>query len=211
MFYGRGAGGAPTAVAVVGDLVTAARLAGEDRPGVSFRAAAEVNGGRLNDALLMDFHQNGKIRIDMDFDREKIKEGRAEDCPGKNYSYYNRSRNGKGYAICSEIIYEILLPARADLSVETISADIELVGLEGPVHAKSISGFLDMSWLDRNGAELSMKTISGGVYSDLENLEFLNREKFAPVGQNIRAIAGRGGTPVRLESISGDIFLRKGI
>ena len=36
MFYGRGAGGGPTAVAVVGDLVTAARLAGDDRPGVSF-------------------------------------------------------------------------------------------------------------------------------------------------------------------------------
>ncbi len=36
MFYGRGAGGAPTAVAVVGDLVTAARLAGQDRPGVTF-------------------------------------------------------------------------------------------------------------------------------------------------------------------------------
>jgi homoserine dehydrogenase len=36
MFYGRGAGGAPTAVAVVGDLVTAARLAAEGRPGVVF-------------------------------------------------------------------------------------------------------------------------------------------------------------------------------
>jgi homoserine dehydrogenase len=36
MFYGRGAGGAPTAVAVVGDLVTAARLAAEGRPGVTF-------------------------------------------------------------------------------------------------------------------------------------------------------------------------------
>jgi homoserine dehydrogenase len=36
MFYGRGAGGAPTAVAVVGDLGTAAWLAGEDRPGVTF-------------------------------------------------------------------------------------------------------------------------------------------------------------------------------
>ncbi|MGH2738460.1 MAG: homoserine dehydrogenase, partial [Actinomycetota bacterium] len=36
MFYGRGAGGPPTAVAVVGDLVTAARLAAEGRPGVAF-------------------------------------------------------------------------------------------------------------------------------------------------------------------------------
>ncbi len=36
MFYGRGAGGEPTAVAVVGDLVTAGRLAAEGRPGLTF-------------------------------------------------------------------------------------------------------------------------------------------------------------------------------
>jgi homoserine dehydrogenase len=36
MFYGRGAGGAPTAVAVVGDLITAARHAGEGRAGITF-------------------------------------------------------------------------------------------------------------------------------------------------------------------------------
>jgi homoserine dehydrogenase len=36
MFYGRGAGGEPTAVAVVGDLVTAARHVAEGRPGVGF-------------------------------------------------------------------------------------------------------------------------------------------------------------------------------
>jgi homoserine dehydrogenase len=40
MFYGRGAGGEPTAVAVVGDLVTAARHVAEGRPGVAF--ASEV-------------------------------------------------------------------------------------------------------------------------------------------------------------------------
>jgi homoserine dehydrogenase len=36
MFYGRGAGGAPTAVAVVGDLITAGRLVTEGRPGLTF-------------------------------------------------------------------------------------------------------------------------------------------------------------------------------
>ena len=36
MFYGRGAGGDPSAVAVVGDLVTAARHVAERRPGLTF-------------------------------------------------------------------------------------------------------------------------------------------------------------------------------
>jgi len=176
-----------------------------DRPEVSFRATAEVNNGRLNDAFLIDFNQTEKVRIDMDFDREKIRSAQAEDCPGKNYSYYN----GHGHVVCSEISYEIYLPRDADIYVETISANIELFGLHGPVSVKSISGFVDMSWPERNGAELSIKTITGGVYSDLENIEFHNKGKFAPVGVDIRVKAGTGSTPVRLETISGDIFLRK--
>jgi homoserine dehydrogenase len=42
MFYGRGAGGDPTAVAVVGDLVTAARHVAEGRPGLSFPSEARL-------------------------------------------------------------------------------------------------------------------------------------------------------------------------
>jgi homoserine dehydrogenase len=44
MFYGRGAGGAPTASAVVGDIVAAARnkLAGSRRPGESSYAALDL-------------------------------------------------------------------------------------------------------------------------------------------------------------------------
>lgn len=181
-----------------------------DHPKVSFRATAELNGGRLNDALLVDFQQDEMVQIDVDFDRVKMINGKPEDCPDNDYSFYNRNTDGKGYVICSEITYEIYLPRDADLFVETISADIELIGLHGPISAKSISGFVDMSWLARNGAELSMKTISGGVYSDLENIEFLRMGKHAPVGQNILVKAGNGDIPVRLESISGDIYLRKG-
>lgn len=182
-----------------------------DRPEVLFRATSEVNSGKLNDAVLIDFIQDDGLRVDMDFDSGKIKEGRAIDCPGKNYSYYNQYENAYRHVVCSEIAYEIFLPRNADLFVDTINANIELLGHHGPTSIKSISGFVDMSWQQRRGAELSIKTISGGVYSDLKDIQLLNRDEVAPVGQDIRAITGIGGVPVRLESISGDIFLRKGL
>jgi homoserine dehydrogenase len=47
MFYGRGAGGEPTAVAVVGDLVTAARHVAEGRPGVAFATEARLRIRRM--------------------------------------------------------------------------------------------------------------------------------------------------------------------
>lgn len=183
-----------------------------NRPEISFRATFEVNGGKLNDALLIDFNTERAIRIDVDFDKELIKEGRAADCPDKNNFQTSQNSHKEGYVICSDILYEIHLPPDADLHVESISADIELVGLQGPVRAKSISGFVDMSWMERNGAEVSLKSISGGVYTDLENIEFYNKKKDIPlVGYEIKGKIGNGGAPVRLESISGDIYLRAGV
>ncbi|MGK7371730.1 MAG: hypothetical protein ACNS64_16075, partial [Candidatus Halalkalibacterium sp. M3_1C_030] len=96
------------------------------------------------------------------------------------------------------------------LNVESISSNIELIGLKGPVNAKSISGFVDLSWAETNSADLSVKTISGEVYSGLDQLSLSNRKGDAPlVGYEIRGSIGSGGPRVSLESISGNIYLRK--
>lgn len=184
---------------------------GWDREEVSFRATAVINSGKLNDALLVNYYDDqGGIRIDVDYDEEIIKEGKRTDCPDRGFSTYTRN-NGQGYVVCSRIVYEIMVPRESNLRLETISADIELNALAGPINAKSISGFVDLSWPRQQGADLSLKTVSGEAYSDLDNLRFLNRREKAPlVGYELRGTIGDGGKRVRLESVSGDLFLRKG-
>jgi hypothetical protein len=59
--------------------------------------------------------------------------------------------------------------------METISANIDLKEVTGPVHAKSISGYVDMHWPSKQGASVAMKTITGEVYSDLD-INFLNKK-----------------------------------
>ena len=182
-----------------------------DRREVSFRAVIEINSGKLNDALTLDFREGDReLYVATDYDKNLIKQGRGEDCPQNHYASYSWNDSGNHTVVCSNIVYEIFVPRNTDLHVESISSDIELIGIQGPVYAKSISGFVDLSWPESRGAELSMKTISGEVYSGLENLAMHNQKGTVPlVGYEIRGSIGQGGPRVSLESISGNIYLRK--
>lgn len=190
-----------------GEAIT---IKGWDKKEVAFRAVVEINNGQLNDALLLDFDEGAnRLAVSADYDKQIIKQGRREDCPDHRYSTYNWNDDGGHYAVCSNIVYEIYVPRDADLEVESISSDIELFGLQGPVRAKSISGFVDLSWPDSRGAELSMKTVSGEVFSGLDNLALANKKRGAPlVGYELRGAIGSGGPRVSLESISGNIYIR---
>lgn len=182
-------------------------IKGWDREEVSFRAVVEINRGKLNDAFVVNYLEDAQgIRIDSKFDQEKLKADRGEDCfckDGRSFSW-----NEKG-VICTSIVYEIFIPRNADLNLETISADVEMYNVEGPINARSVSGFVDLSWPSRRGAELTMKTVTGEAYTDLANINFSNRKDHAPlVGYELRGTIGAGGPAVRLESVSGDLFLR---
>ncbi|CAN5746097.1 hypothetical protein BH24BAC1_BH24BAC1_03970 [soil metagenome] len=140
------------------------RITGWDRNEVQVKVTYEVNQGRLNDALLLDFASGAQgVKVTVEFDQEKMKQGRAEDCPDNaGYTTYNRN-NGQNTVICSQIDYEIFVPRQAQLQVNTINGNIELVDYRGPVEAKSISGFVDMNWANDRGATVALKTITGEV------------------------------------------------
>jgi hypothetical protein len=180
-----------------------------DKSDVSVRIAATINNGKLNDALTVETSSNAQaISVTTDFDRELMKQGKSEDCPGSK-STWRTDKNGESYSLCSTINYEIMLPRKAALRVETISGNIDIQGSTSPVWAKSISGYVDMSWPGAKGANVSMKTITGEVYSDLA-IDFGNKRKTNPlVGYMLEGTVLSGGPEVRLESISNNIFLRK--
>lgn len=66
---------------------------------------------------------------------------------------------------------------------------------------------LDSKMLER-GADLSLQSITGEVYSDLA-IQFKGERKKNPmVGYNLKGSAGGGGPLLHLESVSNDIYLR---
>lgn len=180
-----------------------------DKSDVSVRIAATINNGKLDDALRVETASNAQaVSVTTDFDQELMKQGKSEDCPGSR-SNWQTNKNGVSYSVCSTINYEIFLPRKAALRIETINGNIDIQGAASPVWAKSISGFVDLSWAGTKGATVAMKTITGEVYSDLA-IDFKNkREKHPIVGYLLEGTVLSGGPEVRLESISNDIFLRK--
>ncbi|WP_234736616.1 DUF4097 family beta strand repeat-containing protein [Tellurirhabdus bombi] len=180
-----------------------------DKAEVSVRIAVTINGGKLNDALLVDTRTTSdEIIVKTDFDQQLIKQGKAEDCPGQ-HSSWRTEKGGESHYMCSDINYVLYLPRQAKLNVESINGNIDIQGASGAVYAKSISGFVDLTWASKKGVNLAMKTITGEVYSDLA-IDFKGKIAKSPiVGYQLEGTVNGGGPEVRLESISNNIYVRK--
>ncbi|MBF9236961.1 hypothetical protein I2I05_06095 [Hymenobacter sp. BT683] len=192
---------------------------------MTLKATVSINQNKLNDALLLTQEQSSEeVKFNSDFDKEMLRNSQPGDCPnGGSYygdTYNTTINNGKVTAgrdregrtvnqVCADIQYEITVPADVALRVSTISGDIDIAGLTGSIEAKSISGFVDVTWAPTNGAELAMKTITGEVYTD-QDISFSTEPKKNPiVGYLVRGTLKGSGPLVKLESISNDVYFRK--
>lgn len=163
--------------------------------------------------------QNGVLVIETDYKMEKNNENRYN-C----WSCDNESWNDKE-CICFQISYELMLPAGMSLELETISGDIsmgnykggemnletisggiEIRDYQGQIRAKSISGFVDFTSPGNLGFDASFKSVTGEIYTDFDLK--LDEGSTAWSKRLNRSLNG-GGEKVALETVSGDIFLRK--
>jgi hypothetical protein len=180
-------------------------LKGWDKNEVSVKITVDINNNKLNEAFLTDFNSTANgISVVADIDEKMLKNAKCEDCPdSNNVSSWNNKR------ICTKIQYEVYLPRKAELRIKTISADIEITDFEGPLVAKNISGFIDLSVPINQKADILMKSITGECYSDLEVAMNNNHQDKGPVGVKIEGKINGGGTRLELETISSNIYLRK--
>lgn len=203
---------------VVLDLpqATSIRIRGGSGRELRVRAAVTINQNKLNDALLLTLSTaDDQLTVRSAFDEALLRTGQPGDCPsGPGYSQtwnMGEGNNGRqGYRVCSSVEVEIDVPAGVSLRVNTISGNIEATGLTGPLEAKSISGYVDVSWPAALGAQVAFKTITGEVYTD-QDVAFANRRPGVPlVGYEVRGSLGTTGPLLRLESISNDVYFRRG-
>jgi hypothetical protein len=155
------------------------------------KASVNINENKDNDVYTTSFDAAGSgIDITAKIDDKKRKE-RSDSSNCCNYK--------------SDIYWDIYVPEDADFYVETINGNIIIEGKTGAVKAHSISGFIDLQFAASRKADLKMSTISGTIYTDLAiNSTGKNRG-----GNAVSYEYNGGGEDVDLETISGDIFLRK--
>jgi len=152
---------------------------------VEMHLSVNVNNNTDNETYHVKFNQvNGRIELSSDF-KPKKKE-------------------------CNEVdVYcRIIVPKGADVKVKTISGDITSQSRLGSVRYKTISGFIDLTLSNEVKADIHAKTISGDIYSDLD-LEFSGPMKNKIVGAEVDATLNGGGSAIALETISGNVYLRK--
>ena len=178
-----------------------------DKPEVYVMINVMINNGKLNDALLVTTSETARaVRLAIDLDSGLLQQGKAEDCPGNKT--VGSTKNNVQSVTCMDLHYEVYLPRQAPLRLSSINGNIHIEGSGAPVFVKTISGFVDMSWPASKGADLSLQSITGEVYSDLA-IRFEGEKKKNPmVGYNVKGSAKGGGPMLHLESVSNDIYLR---
>lgn len=120
-----------------------------------------------------------------------------------------------------------------EIEVKAHSDDVEIVGISGPVVANSISGNMKLTFDQLNTdkpivismisgdvdlimpattkADFKLSSISGEVYTDLDiNMKQKDDEGRAyGMRKPINGSINGGGTPVQVNTVSGNIYLRK--
>lgn len=153
------------------------------------KASVDINDNKDNDVYITSFDESGNtLTVDARFEDKKKKNDSCNCC---NYR--------------SNIYWDVYIPEQSSFSVETINGNVTITGNTKELRARSISGFIDMAFAASRKASLDMSTITGTIYTDLA----LNNGPGKKGGSSIHTMYNGGGEKVQLETISGNIFLRK--
>jgi hypothetical protein len=155
---------------------------------VYLKASVNVNENKDNDAYVTSFDETGKtVIVNANF-RDKYFKGKKNCCNE------------------TDIYWQIFIPEKTKFSVETIDANVTITGQTREMNVKSISGYIDLTEPASKQADIYFSTISGRIYS---NHELALNKLHSGIPMKITEKLNNGGDPIKLETISGDIYFRK--
>ena len=155
---------------------------------VYLKSSVNVNENKDNDAYVTSFDETGKtVIVNANF-RDKYFKGKKNCCNE------------------TDIYWQIFIPEKTKFSVETIDANVTITGQTREMNVKSISGYIDLTAPASKQADIDFSTISGRMYS---NHELALNKLHNGIPMKITEKLNNGGDPIKLETISGDIYFRK--
>jgi hypothetical protein len=179
---------------------------GEDNTGVGL--SVEKNANSVSVTCLLPFTNSREYTV-------KVPEGMAvevnSECQYNNDIYINGMKNEIEIQSCHSII---LKGVTGPLVLSTISGDIEVtfssLATGKPFSINSISGEIDITLPATIAADVEMSAISGRMFSDFD---FGTKSKdMNQVGGNVLSTKlNGGGAKFNIMTVSGNIYLRKGV
>jgi len=155
---------------------------------VYVKASVNINENKDNEAYITSFDDAGKIVV-------------------INANFKDKYFKGKNNC-CNEtdIYWQVFIPEKTKFSIETINADVTITGQTREMKVKSISGYIDLAVPANKQADIDFSSISGTMYS---NHQLALNKQHSGIPSKIAEKLNNGGAPIKLETISGDIFFRK--
>ena len=155
---------------------------------VYIKASVNINENKDNEAYITSFDEEASnVVVKANF-RDKYFKGKNNCC--------NKT----------DIFWQVYIPDKTKFLIETINADITITGQTSGINVKTISGYIDVAVPSYKKADLDFSTVSGKMYS---NLEMSPDRLHSGIPSRIIDKLNNGGDPIKLETISGDIFFRK--
>lgn len=184
-------------------LADSIELMGWEQQMIRIVATVNINEGKDNEKFVMDFDDfNQRMVVQSDIkDLDKISKQRIIYDEDSGEKIHTRD-------VDLEIWFQIWLPKQTSLKLKTINGDVKASGLTGKMRIKSISGDVDITLPGKMNASLTLKSITGNMYSDLN----LKSDRIGHDGFSMKPFhcdLNDGGQPIELESISGNIYIRK--
>jgi len=178
--------------------------AGTDNTGLG--VAMEKDGNRIRLRCLLPITQSAQYKIKVP---ESIALEITRECAHGGPTTITNIKNEVEFKGCHDIT---LNKVTGPIVVSTISGSVNVVFAEvakdKPISISSVSGEVDVTIPAKTPFTLEMGTVSGQMYSDFDFPVGKDMKRIG--GSEIRADLNGGGTAVRLHSVSGAVYLRKG-
>ncbi|WP_323787005.1 hypothetical protein [Psychroserpens sp.] len=111
--------------------------------------------------------------------------------------------NLKIKSISGSVIMDVF---QGDLVTDLISGDVIIKKYDGELRLKTISGALDVTV---KKADLRAKSLTGTIYSDLEFRKNTSSKSYNGSHNRVSKQINGGTLPLEMETISGNIYIRK--
>jgi len=180
--------------------------AGTDNTGIGL--SMEKDGNRIYIRCLLPITQSSRYKIRVP---ESLALEITRDCARSGETSISNMKNEIEFKGCQDVI---LKNVTGPLVISTISGNVNVVftdvSKDKPISITSVSGEVDVTMPAKAGFNVEMGTVTGNMYSDFD-FPASNKDGMQRVGGNtIRTKLNGGGIDLRLHSVSGNVYLRKG-
>jgi hypothetical protein len=175
-----------------------------DEPRVLVKASARVNEGLDDEAYELTASTTGDVLRFVSRLRDKEKLFRRIDS-GRNFS--GITEDGKGLEI--EEFYEVYVPRNVQLSLKTTLGSSKIEHNNGPLDVETVTGNIDVQCAANQPADITAKTVTGGMYTDLPFEPQKSRDLPRLAGEESQIQLNGGGVPIALETVTGNVTIRK--